>query len=175
MQERQYAFDWQFIGDTERGRPNLGNMTRVEVYRLFQYTLRDILERDYGTAEADRLLREAGYLAGMEFAGRFIGPCGDFSVFAAKAQEQLEALRIGILHIEKADLRRLEFTLTVAEDLDCSGLPDLGHMVCAYDEGFVAALFTFFTGRSCAAREVDCWGTGDRTCRFEVWPVEGAA
>ena len=80
MQERQYAFDWQFIGDTERGRPNLGNMTRVEVYRLFQYTLRDILERDYGTAEADRLLREAGYLAGMEFAGRFIGPCGDFKM-----------------------------------------------------------------------------------------------
>lgn len=175
MQERQYAFDWQFIGDMERGRPNLGNMTRVEVYRLFQYTLRDILERDYGTAEADRVLREAGFLAGREFAGRFIGPCRDFSVFAARAQERLEALRIGILHIEKADPQRLDFILTVAEDLDCSGLPDVGHVICAYDEGFVAGLFSSFAGCTCTAREVDCWGTGDRTCRFEVRPVEETA
>lgn len=175
MQERQYAFDWRFMGDMDRGRPNLGNMTRVEVYRLFQYTLRDILERDYGTAEADRLLREAGFLAGTEFARRFIGPCSDFGTFAAKAKERLEALRMGILRIEKADMKRLEFTLSVAEDLDCSGLPDVGHMVCAYDEGFVAALFSFFAGRPCSAREVDCWGVGDRTCRFEVRPVEGTA
>ena len=36
---------------------------------------------------------------------------------------------------------KLEFTLTVAEDLDCSGLPDLGHVVCTYDEGFISGLF----------------------------------
>ena len=175
MQKREYEFDWRFIGDMERGRPNLGNMTRVEVYRLFQYTLRDILERDYGTPEADRLLREAGFLAGRAFAERFIGPCADFGAFVAKVKDALEALRIGILRIEKADVTRLDFILTVAEDLDCSGLPDVGHVVCAYDEGFVAGLFTFFMGRPCSAREVDCWGTGDRTCRFEVRPVEGTA
>ncbi len=138
MQKREYEFDWRFIGDMERGRPNLGNMTRVEVYRLFQYTLRDILERDYGTPEADRLLREAGVLAGRAFAERFIGPCTDFGAFVAKVKDALEALRIGILRIEKADVTRLDFILTVAEDLDCSGLPDVGHVVCAYDEGFVA-------------------------------------
>lgn len=173
--QRQYAFDWKYVGDTELGRPNLGKMARIEVYRLFEYTLRDVLERDYGTAEADRLLREAGFLAGMEFAKRFIGSCPDFSVFVVRAQEQLEAMRVGILHMEKADLERLEFTLTVSEDLDCSGLPDLGHVVCAYDEGFVAALFSFFAGRRCTAREVDCWSTGDRTCRFKVRPAEGAS
>ncbi|HIW78668.1 MAG TPA: 4-vinyl reductase, partial [Candidatus Bilophila faecipullorum] len=149
MQKREYEFDWRFIGDMERGRPNLGNMTRVEVYRLFQYTLRDILERDYGTPEADRLLREAGVLAGRAFAERFIGPCTDFGAFVAKVKDALEALRIGILRIEKADVTRLDFILTVAEDLDCSGLPDVGHVVCAYDEGFVAGLFTFFMGRPC--------------------------
>lgn len=173
--QRQYAFDWKYVGDTELGRPNLGKMARIEVYRLFEYTLRDVLERDYGTAEADRLLREAGFLAGMEFAKRFIGSCPDFSVFVVRAQEQLEAMCVGILHMEKADLERLEFTLTVSEDLDCSGLPDLGHVVYAYDEGFVAALFSFFAGRRCTAREVDCWSTGDRTCRFKVRPAEGAS
>lgn len=64
--ERQYEFSWDFIGDIAQGRPNLGNMTRIEVYRLFQYTLRDVLEQSYGTEEADRLLYRAGFLAGTE-------------------------------------------------------------------------------------------------------------
>ena len=28
-----------------------------------------------------------------------------------------------------------------------------------------------FTGKSFEAKEVDCWCTGDRTCRFEVKPA----
>ena len=73
--------------------------------------------------------------------------------------------------VEQADMNKLEFTLTVAEDLDCSGLPDLGHVVCTYDEGFISGLFKSFTGKSFEAKEVDCWCTGDRTCRFEVKPA----
>ena len=34
MQERKYRFSWDLLGDLELGRPNLGNTTRVEVYRL---------------------------------------------------------------------------------------------------------------------------------------------
>lgn len=83
----------------------------------------------------------------------------------------LEEMNVGILHVERADMDKLEFTLTVAEDLDCSGLPDLGHVVCTYDEGFISGLFKSFTGKSFEAKEVDCWCTGDRTCRFEVKPA----
>ena len=74
-------------------------------------------------------------------------------------------------NLVRADMDKLEFTLTVAEDLDCSGLPDLGHVVCTYDEGFISGLFKSFTGKSFEAKEVDCWCTGDRTCRFEVKPA----
>ena len=38
-----YQFKWQDIGDIEKGRPNLGNLMNVAVYRLMQYTLRDVL------------------------------------------------------------------------------------------------------------------------------------
>ena len=44
MENRLYAFDWKYIGDMELGRPNLGKTARLEIYRLFQYTLRDVLE-----------------------------------------------------------------------------------------------------------------------------------
>ena len=171
MENRLYAFDWKYIGDIELGRPNLGKMARLEIYRLFQYTLRDVLEAEYGTGQSERLLYKAGFLAGMEFCKRYVGKCASFSDFAAKAQTALEEMGVGILHIEHADMDKLEFTLTVAEDLDCSGLPDLGHVVCTYDEGFISGLFASFPGKPFEAKEVDCWCTGDRTCRFEVKPA----
>ena len=40
MENRLYAFDWKYIGDMELGRPNLGKTARLEIYRLFQYTVR---------------------------------------------------------------------------------------------------------------------------------------
>ena len=175
MEKRQYKFDWQFIGDIELGRPHLGKMTRIEMYRLFQYTLRDVLEEEFGTERADRMLYKAGFLAGTEFCRRYIDGCTEFGEFVAKAQAELERMGVGILHIERADMDSLEFTLTVAEDLDCSGLPDLGHVVCTYDEGFISGLFEAFTGKAFHTKEVDCWCTGDRTCRFEVKPASEAA
>jgi hypothetical protein len=81
-------------------------------------------------------------------------------------------LKVGILRIEAADLDNLNFVLTVSEDLDCSGLPIFGESVCNYDEGFIAGIFEQYTGKKFLAREVDCWATGDRTCRFEVKTIE---
>ena len=46
-------FEWSMLGDIEEGRPNLGPMVHVAVYRLMQFTLRDILIRDFGV-EDDR-------------------------------------------------------------------------------------------------------------------------
>jgi predicted hydrocarbon binding protein len=63
-------------------------------------------------------------------------------------------------------VERGSFILTVSEDLDCSGLPDLDYEICHYDEGFIAALMESFTGKQFKVKEVDCWCTGDRTCRF---------
>ena len=166
--ERQYEFSWDFIGDIAQGRPNLGNMTRIEVYRLFQYTLRDVLEQSYGTEEADRLLYRAGFLAGTELCKKFVGRCESLEEFVKKVEALLIDLKIGVLRIEEMQRDTARFVLTVAEDLDCSGLPEAGHAVCNYDEGFIAGVLEFQTGRPFRVREVDCWSTGDRTCRFEA-------
>ena len=65
--EKNYNFEWNHLGDINLGRPNLGNMTPVAVYRLMQYTLRAVLEKNYGLEKTQQLLKEAGFLAGTEF------------------------------------------------------------------------------------------------------------
>jgi uncharacterized protein len=171
--ERKYAFSWDLLGDLELGRPNLGNMTRLEVYRLMQFCFRDVLEARYGTEAADEVFYEAGKLAGREFAAHLLTPCEDLGDFVAELQSVLSEMGIGILRVEKADAEKGEFVVTVSEDLDCSGLPELGDAICVYDEGFIAALLESHAGQPFVVKEVDCWCTGDRTCRFtaEIAPA----
>ena len=172
-EERQdLLFDWSMVGDVSLGRPNLGNSTDVSVYRLMQFTLRDVLIREYGPEIADRLFYEAGKSAGIAFCQKVITRKDDFNQFISDLQEQLKNLRIGILRVEKADMEKMHFTLAVAEDLDCSGLPVCDETICTYDEGFISGLLFEFTGKDFHVEEVDCWCSGDRVCRFEVRPDE---
>jgi hypothetical protein len=53
-EEREESqLEWSMFGDIEEGRPNLGPMVHVAVYRLMQFTLRDILIRDFGVEKTD--------------------------------------------------------------------------------------------------------------------------
>jgi len=172
-ESRKYAFSWDLLGDIELGRPNLGNTTRLEVYRLMQFCFRDVLEQRFGAEAADDVFYEAGKLAGAEFAAHLLGKPDDLGDFVAELQRVLRELGIGILRVEKADADKGQFVVTVSEDLDCSGLPETGESICVYDEGFIAALLESYTGRRFVVKEVDCWCTGDRTCRFTA-EVEAA-
>ena len=170
---RKYAFSWSLLGDLDIARPNLGPQLRMEVYRLMQFCFRDILEQRYGTEETDKIFFEAGALAGRNFYDNMVTPANPatFNELVELLKKQLAELGIGILRIEEADLDTLNFTLTVSEDLDCSGLPDLGYEICIYDEGFLAGILEAHTGKRFHVKEVDCWCTNDRTCRFEASPL----
>ncbi|MBN2733699.1 MAG: 4-vinyl reductase [Methanomicrobiaceae archaeon] len=166
--EKKYCFSWKLLGDLTIGRPNLGPSTRVEVYRLMQYTFRDIIEQEFGTDKADEIFYKTGLLAGKEFYKNAVGAPADLNEFVLRLQDLLLEMKIGILRIEKADTEKGSFVMTVSEDLDCSGLPETGFGVCKYDEGFIAGLMESFTGEHYDVKEIDCWCTGDRTCRFTV-------
>jgi len=166
VMDKKYAFSWDLIGDLKLGRPNLGPSMRVEVYRLMQFTLRDVLEAEFGTAKSDEVFYAAGKLAGTEFYKAFFGHIEDFNEFVKAMQATLRELGVGILRVERADMAKGSFVLNVAEDLDCSGLPEMGYGVCVYDEGFISGLLESFTGARYIVKEVDCWCTGGRTCRF---------
>lgn len=159
-------FKWENLGDIALGRENLGAEMPVLVYRLLQYTMKDILVREYGKDVACEILKSAGHLAGKQFAKNVLDLTGDFDFFIAHLQSKLKELKIGILNIERSDLDKMQFLLTVSEDLDCSGLPVTDETVCDYDEGFIAGIMEEYTGKSFDVLEIDCWATGDRTCRF---------
>lgn len=167
--QRKYVFDWDtIIGDMSTARKSLGPTTRVEAYRLFQFCLRDILERHYGTERADALFREAGVLAGTAFFRRFCAEAKTVGELVKTLQDKFKEYGIGILRVEKSDLENLAFTLTVDEDLDCSGMQDTHDVICVYDEGLIQGILQEFTGKGFEVREVDCWCTGERTCRFSA-------
>ena len=171
--ERKYEFTWALLGNIKEGRPNLGHMMRLEVYRLMQFCFRDVMEERYGTKETDEIMYQSGYLAGTHFYRQLIVEAVSVAELVKKLQNTLKDLGIGILRVEKHNEETGEIVMTISEDLDCSGLPLLSYEVCTYDEGFIAAILESALGKKFQVKEVDCWCTGDRTCRFRAVPVDG--
>jgi len=164
------AFVWSSLGDIKKGRGDLGEEMPVIVYRLMQFTLLDVLSAEFGLEKANEYFRDAGYLAGSEFAKNALDLKLGFDAFLSHLQESLKTLKIGILRMEQIDPESGEMILTVAEDLDCSGLPVTNESVCVYDEGFIAGILDNYSGKKYTVRETDCWATGDRVCRFRALP-----
>ncbi|MEG1836557.1 MAG: 4-vinyl reductase [Synergistaceae bacterium] len=88
--------------------------------------------------------------------------------FIAEFQKILAEEKVGILRVERLDEKTGSVVLTVEEDLDCSGLPPIGETVCNYDEGFIAGVFEAYTKQKYIVKEIDCWATGSRVCRFNA-------
>ena len=160
------TFVWDNLGNIREGRGDLGEDMPVMVYRLMQYTMLDVLSKAHGHEKANEYFRDAGFLAGTEFAKNALDLKADFNAFVASLQKTLHELKIGILRIEMFDMQTGEIVLTVGQDLDCSGLPVTNENVCNYDEGFIAGILEAYTGKKYKVREVDCWANGDRVCRF---------
>jgi len=157
-----------YVQISSKGRENIGDMLPVFVYRLFQFTMRDELTAQFGREKTIELLRNAGYAAGTFFAEQLLDKTLSFNDFVAQLCKNLEEYKIGILRIESFDEKTGKIVLTVSEDADCSGLPVLGETVCNYDEGFISAILSSYTGKKYTAIEVNCWATGDRVCRFNA-------
>ncbi|WP_246597284.1 V4R domain-containing protein [Faecalicatena faecalis] len=153
-------------------RGNLGDELPVIVYRLMEYSMREQLTEEFGEEMQIRIFRSAGYKAGVYFAKKQLDITMPINRFIADLQARMEELKIGVLRVESFEEKTGVLILTVAEDVDCSGLPLLGETVCNYDEGFISGIMSTYMKKEYMAEEVDCWATGDRVCRFRVAPVE---
>jgi len=165
---KEYNFSWDQLGDVAVGRPNLGMTTTVEAYRLMQYTMKEVLTQKFGLEETNRILIEAGRLSGVEFCKHYLDTTLPINLFVAQIHKKLLELSIGILKVEQLDPEKISLIVTISEDLDCSGLPVTGFTVCDYDEGFLEGIFDTYSGKEFIVKEIDCWSTGDRTCRFSI-------
>lgn len=177
MEDRPPVQFEDYLQFQEGSRGNLGEELPVLVYRLLEYSLKDVLVQQFGKETQIEIFRQAGRKAGVFFAKQMLCLEQPLDTFIRELQSKLEELKIGVLRVEHVDAESGRITLTVAEDADCSGLPILGETVCNYDEGFIAGILSAYSGKPYTAVEVDCWATGDRVCRFraEVCEHEGTA
>lgn len=159
---------WEKLGDISSGRANLGQEMPVLIYRLFEFSVQEALKQELGKEMTIILLRKAGEIAGIEYASHELDLTLSFNDFVKQLRQKMLDMKIGVLRIEKVDEETKDLTVTIAEDLDCSGLPILGESVCYYDEGFLSGILSTFTNKHCTATEIDCWAKGDRVCRFEI-------
>jgi predicted hydrocarbon binding protein len=161
-------FSWNDLGDLAEGRPNLGESMPVLYYRLVQYTIRDMLITEFDVETAAKIFRRAGRVAGEHFCRNLLDSNLGEDNFLAELQKFFKNMGIGILRAEKVDWENQSLMFTIAEDLDCSGLPLSDETICDFDEGFLAGIFSAYTGQAYDAREVNCWLSGGRVCRFMV-------
>lgn len=157
-----------YMGDVQLGRGNLGDEIPVAVYRLLEYSMREELGDRFGKKLQIDIFRAAGYRAGEYFAKNMLDTSLAKNEFLAQLQGKMEELKIGILRIEEMDEETGRVVLNVAEDADCSGLPTLGETVCNYDEGFLSGVLSTYMEKEYEVKEVDCWATGSRVCRFRA-------
>ena len=167
LQDKKHdTFTWETLGDVKEGRGDLGEEMPVIVYRLMQFTMLDVLSKAHGLETANEYFRQAGFLAGTEFAKNMLDLQVEFDTFVSNLEASLRDLKIGVLRVEDFCGNTGAITLTVGQDLDCSGLPMTDENVCIYDEGFIAGILEAYTGKKYDVRETDCWASGDRVCRF---------
>lgn len=166
LEDSHHVFTWEKLGNIKEGREELGEEVPVIVYRLLEYCMNHVLAEEYGKDRADELFRKAGFLAGSQFAQNVLKLDADMDAFVAGLQKTLKQLKIGILRIEELEDDGENIVLTVAQDLDCSGLPPSGELICNYDEGFLAGILEAYTKVPYEVREIDCWSNGARICRF---------
>ena len=162
------VFSWETLGDIKQGRGDLGVDMPVLVYRLMQFTLLDVLCKEHGVEKASSYFKDAGYLAGTEFAKNVLNLNTDFDSFVVDLQKALESLKVGVFRVENYDSDTGKLVLTLEQDLDCSGLPVSNENICVYDEGFIAGVLNAYTGKTYNVQEVDCWASGDSICRFNA-------
>ena len=163
------AILWDHLfGSVEGGRENLGKEVPVIVYRMMEYSIRDILIDMLGKEKMVEIIKSAGEKSGKEFFKRCLDGTLALNDFLAQVQQTLIDLKIGILRIEIFDEETGHAVFTISEDLDCSEFPAVGETVCNYDEGFLAGILKAYTKKEYIVTEVDCWALGGRVCRFDA-------
>lgn len=135
-----------FVGDLKKGRPTLGNLMRVSVYRLLVYSMKAVLTKEMGKQKADELFYSAGKLAGQTiFRGILKDESKGFDLLE-EIKDLLLKCKIGIFEVKQYDEATKTFMFVVNEDLDCSGLPVDGETKCAFDEGLISGILSDYFG-----------------------------
>ena len=108
-----------YLGYNCSGRGNLGEDVPVFVYRMLEYSLKEILSETYGKDVQAELFRKAGFKAGTFFARKMLDTGLEFNAFVAQLQQKLQEMKIGVMRIEELDLERGRLLWASGAGRDC--------------------------------------------------------
>jgi hypothetical protein len=161
----------RLLGDLQIGRPNLGNIMSVSVYRLTIYSIKSVLEIKCGKEIANEIIYDAGRLAGKTIYDNLMKNITSTQTLVDVLKNIFLKAKIGMLSVEKADDKKGIFVFNLSEDLDCSGLPEDGETKCSFDEGLISGVLMGHFKKEFQTKEIRCWGNGEKYCSFKSMQV----
>ena len=139
-------FSWVNFGNNEEEDRDMNEKMSVLFYRLMQCTMLSVLSRTYGLEQASHIFRQAGLLAGNEFAQNALDLTVETNKFFSDLQKTLRDSNIGILSIDDLGHGVGNILFTDGQELDCKWAPVTSKNMSAYDEGFIAGILDAYEG-----------------------------
>ncbi len=115
-------------------------------------------------ARAKKALEDAGRKVGEQLVkGMFYRTVDDLA-------GHYRQYGMGLITLE--DQGEFTWSIRLSECITCHGLPNVEMPLCWFDAGIIAGALQAMTSGAppLQAREVECCGLGDASCRFEVGP-----
>jgi predicted hydrocarbon binding protein len=157
------------VGDPSIGRQKLGTMVPVALFRLLR--LVGVMEgmKEIAGRGANALIYRGGKNLGRNVGDKVIKATGkNLEKYLQEISNICKELGIGFLSVPEMDLGRGYIKVRVDECVTCSGMPNIGEVVCHFEGGLIGAIFEIFTERKVTVIETECWGKGDTACVFEI-------
>jgi signal transduction histidine kinase len=135
-------------------RPTFGGTVPVSLYRAIRLlSFREL----FGSRLSSAMLNLAGQTVaeklGVSSLNDSIQALGDLGIARAAVDEH-SGNQVAVIATECAT---------------CSGMPNIGEAICSFEAGLIAGgLKDSFDGKRVKVTETNCWGLGDRVCRWEA-------
>jgi predicted hydrocarbon binding protein len=157
------------VGDPVAGRQKLGTMVPIALFRLLR--LVGVMEgmKEIAGRGANAIIYRGGKNLGKNVGEKVLQTTGkNLDKYLQEVVNICKDLGIGLLSIPEMDLNRGFIKIRVDECVTCSGMPNVGQVVCHFEGGLIGAIIEKFTEKKVAVTEVECCGKGDTACVFEI-------
>ena len=112
-----------------------------KLYRIMQQAIVDTLFEACGQVETNKLIRSAGFGAGVRFADECLDLSDKLFTYIRQLQRIFKELNIGTLKVERASSGKVEFIL------NCSRHATYGYTMCCYGEGLLAGMLEAYINK----------------------------
>jgi len=147
----QYPLDVPQIFGYDR--PTLGGTVPIQLYRAIRIlAFREVLGSEISAAILRVSGRSVAQKMGVRNVQELICALQDLSVGKLSSVEQTDD----------------QVVLVATECATCSGIPNIGEAICHFETGFVSGGLEDVFGGPVKTVETQCWGLGDKVCRWEA-------